>query len=51
MSPAVHLLEKAANLGQVSRQLGHSSPPTTANMYADVGLDDIQGGVRGPYSG
>ncbi len=32
---AVHLLKETRNLRQVE-QLGHSSPTTTANMYADV---------------
>ncbi len=33
---AVHLLKETRNLRQVQKQLGHSSPTTTANMYADV---------------
>jgi len=39
---AVHLLKKTSNLRQVQKQLGHSSPATTANMYADISFDDMQ---------
>ena len=33
---AVALLRKTGNLRQVQKQLGHASPATTANMYADI---------------
>lgn len=46
---AVHLLKKTNNLRMVQKQLGHSSPATTANMYADVSFDDMQNGVDGLY--
>lgn len=46
---AVHLLKKTGNLRQVQKQLGHSSPATTANMYADVSFEDMQNGVNGLY--
>ena len=46
---AVHLLKKTGNLRQVQKQLGHSSPATTANMYADVTFEDMQNGVNGLY--
>ena len=48
-SMAVHLLKKTRNLRQVQKQLGHASPATTANMYADVSFEDMQGGVTGLY--
>ena len=46
---AVHLLRKTGNLRQVQKQLGHASPATTANMYADVSFEDMQAGVTGLY--
>ena len=46
---AVALLKKTGNLRQVQKQLGHSSPATTANMYADVSFEDMQNGVEGIY--
>jgi len=47
---AVHLLKKTGNLRQVQKQLGHSSPATTANMYADVSFEDMQAGVTSIYA-
>ena len=47
---AVFLLRKTGNLRQVQKQLGHTSPVTTANMYADVTFEDMQAGVSGLYS-
>ena len=46
---AVHLLKKTGNLRQVQKQLGHASPTTTANMYADISFADMQNGVEGLY--
>ncbi len=46
---AVHLLRKTRNLRQVQKQLGHASPATTANMYADVSFEDMRAGVTGLY--
>jgi len=46
---AVHLLRKTKNLRQVQKQLGHASPATTANMYADVPFEDMKDGVSGLY--
>ena len=46
---AVHLLKKTGNLRQVQKQLGHASPATTANMYADISFEDMQDGVTGLY--
>ena len=46
---AVHLLSKTKNLRQVQKQLGHASPATTANMYADVSFDEMQNGMAGLY--
>lgn len=46
---AVHLLKKTGNLRQVQKQLGHSSPATTANMYADISFEDMQGALNGLY--
>ena len=46
---AVHLLKKTGNLRHVQKQLGHSSPATTANMYADISFEDMQEGVNGLY--
>ncbi len=48
---AVHLLRKTSNLRQVQKQLGHASPATTANMYADVSFEDMQDGMAGLYGG
>ena len=48
-SMAVHLLKKTSNLRQVQKQLGHASPATTANMYADISFEDMQNGVTGLY--
>jgi integrase len=48
-SMAVHLLKKTGNLRQVQKQLGHASPATTANMYADISFEDMQNGVTGLY--
>jgi integrase len=48
---AVHLLRKTRNLRQVQKQLGHASPATTANLYADVSFEDMRAGVTGLYSG
>ena len=42
---AVHLLKKTRNLRQVQKQLGHTNPATTANMYAEVSFEDMQEGV------
>jgi len=46
---AVHLLRKTNNLRFVQKQLGHASPATTANMYADISFEDMQNGVTGLY--
>lgn len=46
---AVHLLKKTNNLRFVQKQLGHASPATTANMYADISFEDMQNGVNGLY--
>ena len=46
---AVHLLKKTGNLRMVQKQLGHASPATTANMYADVSFEDMQVGLDGLY--
>jgi integrase len=46
---ATHLLKKTGNLRQVQKQLGHASPATTANMYADIAFEDMQEGVTGIY--
>ncbi|MHC4496072.1 MAG: tyrosine-type recombinase/integrase [Planctomycetota bacterium] len=46
---AVHLLRKTGNLRQVQKQLGHASPATTANMYADISFEDMQNGLNGLY--
>jgi integrase/recombinase XerC/integrase/recombinase XerD len=50
-SIAVHLLKKTGNLRQVQKQLGHASPATTANMYADISFEDMQEGLNGLYAG
>ena len=47
---AVHLLRKTSNLRMVQKQLGHASPATTANLYADVRFEDMQEGLAGLYS-
>jgi integrase len=46
---AVDLLKKTGNLRQVQKQLGHASPATTANMYADIGFEDMRKGLNGLY--
>lgn len=43
---AIDLLKKTGNLKQVQRQLGHVSPSTTANMYADISFEDVQADVQ-----
>jgi integrase len=48
-SIAVHLLKKTGNLRQVQKQLGHASPATTANMYADISFENMQEGLNGLY--
>ena len=48
-SIAVYLLKKTRNLRMVQKQLGHSSPATTANMYADISFEDMQDGISGLY--
>ena len=48
---ATTLLRKTGNLRLVQKALGHSSPVTTANMYADVTFEDMQAGVSGLYAG
>ena len=47
---AVHLLRKTNNLRMVQKQLGHASPATTANLYADVQFEDMQEGLAGLYA-
>ena len=46
---ATHLLAKTGNLRMVQKQLGHASPTTTANMYADVSDTDMAAGMTGLY--
>ena len=46
---AVFLLRKTGNLRVVQKQLGHKSPTTTANMYADVSFEDMAKAVSGLY--
>jgi integrase len=43
---ATHMMSKTGNLRLVQKQLGHSSPATTANMYADVLFSDHQGALN-----
>src|SRR5258707_879595 len=46
---AVALLKKSGNLRMVQKQLGHTSPTTTANIYADVAFEDQQASLNGLY--
>ena len=46
---AVQLLKKTKNLRQVQKQLGHTDPATTANMYADVSFEDMKSGLTDLY--
>jgi integrase len=46
---ATHLLAKTGNLRLVQKTLGHSSPVTTALIYADVTPEDMRAGVEGLY--
>lgn len=46
---AVHLLDRTGNLRLVQKQLGHSSPVVTANLYADVPFAQMQEAVNGVY--
>lgn len=46
---AVQLLKKSGNLRLVQKQLGHSSPTITANMYADISFEDCQSALEGLY--
>jgi len=47
---AVALLGATGNLRQVQKQLGHSSPVVTANLYADVPFETMQEGLAGLYA-
>jgi integrase/recombinase XerD len=49
-SLAVSLLSKTGNLRLVQKQLGHSSPTTTANFYADVSHEDMKAGLEAIYA-
>lgn len=46
---AVHLLREKGNLRMVQKQLGHASPTTTANMYADVPFEDMVEALTGVF--
>lgn len=48
---AVRLLRESKNLRMVQKQLGHSSPVTTANMYADVSFEDMQAALSHLFRG
>ena len=43
------IVQEDSNLRQVQKQLGHASPATTANMYADITFEDMQNGLNGLY--
>lgn len=47
---ATHQLRKTNNLRIVQKQLGHASPATTANMYADVSFEDMDNVATGMYA-
>jgi len=47
---ATAMLKKTGNLRAVQKQLGHSSPATTANMYADISFEDMQAATTGLYA-
>ena len=47
---AVHVLQKTGNLRMVQKQLGHASPVTTANMYANVSFENMKSGVEDLYN-
>lgn len=44
-----HLLRKTRNLRIVQKQLGHSSPQITANIYADVSDEDMLAAISDLY--
>lgn len=46
---AVHLLRGTGNLRLVQKQLGHSNPTVTANLYADVPYEDMRAAANGVY--
>ena len=46
---ATQALKKTQNLRFVQKMLGHSSPATTANMYADISFEDMRDGLTGLY--
>jgi site-specific recombinase XerD len=46
---AVALLKKTGNLRLVQKQLGHTDPAVTANLYADVAFEDMQESLNGLY--
>jgi len=48
---AVRLLRESRNLRMVQKQLGHSDPSTTANMYADVTFEDQQAALSSLFRG
>ena len=43
------LLKKTGNLRMVQKQLGHSSPTITANIYADIDFETMREGMTGLY--
>lgn len=46
---ATILLKESGNLRKVQKRLGHTSPVTTANMYADVTDDDMMESLNNLY--
>jgi len=46
---AVHLLRSTGNLRLVQKQLGHSCVNTTASIYADVLMEDMQAAMDQVY--
>jgi integrase len=48
---AVKLLRESKSLRMVQKQLGHSSPETTAKMYADVTFEDQQAALANLFRG
>ena len=48
---ATMMITKTGNLRLVQKQLGHASPVTTANMYADISFDDHKQMINGLYGG
>lgn len=42
-------MQSGSRASGVQRQLGHASPATTANLYADISFGDMRDGMNDLY--